>query len=257
MALVEARLEGGVLALTLNDPERRNPLSAEMAAELKGWVARARDDRDVRCVLLTGNGKGFCAGGDLEVMDTLSPAELKRFMASSQALTSDIAQLPAPVIVAVNGAAAGAGFSLAMSGDIILAAETASFVPAFSRIGAVPDLGLVHTLHRSLGLHRTSRMLLRGEALDAAAAAAAGLVSEVTPATELLARAHNLAAELAQGPTVALGLTKSLVRTAATGALPVFLDCEASAQAVAFSTEDFREGVAAFRQRRPPQFHGR
>ncbi|HET6971482.1 MAG TPA: enoyl-CoA hydratase-related protein [Phenylobacterium sp.] len=256
MVLVETRLEGGVLALTLNDPERRNPLSAEMAAEIGQWVTRARDDREVRCVLITGKGKAFCAGGDLEVLDTLSPAELKRFMASSQAVTRDIAQLPVPVVMAVNGAAAGAGFSLAMSGDIVLASETAFFLPAFSRIGAAPDLGLAHTLHRSIGLHRTSRVLLLGEALDAAAAAAAGLVSEVIPPAELEARARQVADELAQGPTVALGLTKSLLRTAATGDLPVFLECEASAQAIAFSTDDFREGVAAFRERRPPRFSG-
>jgi 2-(1,2-epoxy-1,2-dihydrophenyl)acetyl-CoA isomerase len=257
MTLVDARVGGPVWKLTLNDAERRNPLTAEMAADLGRWLARAREDRGIRCLLLTGAGKAFCAGGDIATLDTLSPAEMKRFMAVSQALTTAIAELPVPVVVAVNGVAAGAGFSLAMSGDIVLAAETASFLPAFSRIGAAPDLGLAHTLHRSLGLHRTSRILLRGEALSAASACEAGLVSELAAPADLAARAEAVATELAEGPTVALGLTKALIRTASTAAWPVFLDSEASAQAIAFSTADFREGIAAFRERRAPRFAGR
>jgi 2-(1,2-epoxy-1,2-dihydrophenyl)acetyl-CoA isomerase len=257
MALVEARVGGPLWTLTLNDAERRNPLTADMAADLGRWLGRAREDRGIRCLLLTGSGPAFCAGGDIATLDTLSPAEMKRFMAVSQALTTAIADLPIPVVVAVNGVAAGAGFSLAMSGDIVLAADTASFLPAFSRIGAAPDLGLVHTLHRSLGLHRTSRILLRGEPITAAAAYEAGLVSELVAPAELAARAEAVATELADGPTVALGLTKALIRTAATAAWPVFLDSEASAQAIAFSTEDFREGIAAFRERRAPRFMGR
>lgn len=255
--LVECNVSRAVFTITLNDPDRRNPLSEGMALDLRSAIAEAGRDMSVRCVLLTGNGRGFCAGGDLESFDTLSPAEVTRFMADSQSLALAISALPVPVVVAVNGSAAGAGFSLAMSGDVLLAAQSAMFFPAFSRVGAIPDLGLIHALHRSIGLHRTSDILLRGKPIDAPMAEELGIVSEVVPDGELATRSLAVSQELAAGPTVALGLTKKLIRVAAIGPLESFFVSESAAQGIAFSTADFREGVAAFRKRRDPSFEGR
>ncbi|WP_162248114.1 enoyl-CoA hydratase/isomerase family protein [Sphingopyxis sp. Root214] len=257
MALVETAVHGEVSTLTLNDPDRRNPLSEALALSLRTAIAAAGRDPQVRCVLLTGKGDAFCAGGDLAALDTLSPAEVARFMAQSQAITQEIATLPVPVVVAINGAAAGAGFSLAVAGDVLLAAQSAVLIPAFRRVGAVPDLGLIHTLHRTIGLHRTTDILLRDKPIDAATALQLGLVSEVVPDTDLADRAMKVAEDLAAGPTVALGLTKKLIRVAATGASDAFLMAEASAQGIAFSTADFLEGVAAFRAQRRPRFKGK
>jgi 2-(1,2-epoxy-1,2-dihydrophenyl)acetyl-CoA isomerase len=255
--MVECSFSGAVSTITLNDPGRRNPLSTGLTLALRSAIVEAARDVRVRCVLLTGNGKSFCAGGDLDLLDTLSPAEVSRFMADSQSVAQAISTLPVPVVVAVNGSAAGAGFSLAMSGDVLLAARNAIFFPAFARVGAIPDLGLIHALHRSIGLHRTSDILLRGKPIDAAMAETLGIVSEVVPDEELAMRALAVAQELAAGPTVALGLTKRLIRVGAAGSLETFLLSEAAAQGVAFSTADFREGVAAFRERRDPRFEGR
>ncbi len=255
--LLETVVTDGVCTATLNDPARSNPLSAGMLHGLRAMIERVRSDPAIRSVLLTARGKSFCAGGDLVDMDTLSPALLKRFMADSQAIARDLALLPVPVVVAVNGAAAGAGFSLAMTGDLVLASEKATFVPAFARIGAVPDLGLAQLLRQTLGLHRASRILLLNETLTAAHAAELGLIAEVVPHEELMPRAAALARELAAGPTVALGLTKGLLRTSASGSLAEFLEAESSAQAIAFTTADFREGIAAIRGRRAPTFAGK
>lgn len=257
MALVETARQDAVCTITLNDPERLNPLSEGLGLALRAAIAAAGRDTSVRCILLTGNGRGFCAGGDLDVLDSLAPAEVSRFMVESQAIVREISELAVPVVIAVNGAAAGAGFSLAVAGDILIAAQSATFWPAFAKVGAVPDLGVIHTLHRSIGPHRTSDLLLRGKPIDAATAHGLGLVSEVVPDETLPSRTMTVAQQLAAGPTVALGLTKKLIRVAAEGALAGFLANEAAAQGIAFSTADFREGVAAFRVRRKPQFKGK
>lgn len=257
MALVETAVRGAVCTLTLNDPDRRNPLSETLASSLRAAIAEAGSDPQVRCLLLTGQGDAFCAGGDLTGLDRFSPADVARFMAQTQAITQEMAALPIPVVVAINGAAAGAGFSLAVAGDVLVAAQSAVLIPAFLRLGAVPDLGLVHTLHRTIGLHRTSHILLRDKPIDAALAMELGLVSEVVPDSSLVDHAMVVAETLATGPTVALGLTKKLIRMAATGAIDSFLLAEASAQGIAFSTADFREGVAAFREQRRPHFEGK
>ena len=254
--LIETQITDSVLSVTLNDPERRNPLSAGMIQDLRSALTAVGRDLRVRCVLLTGRGAGFCAGGDLDLIDTATPAEVTRFMGDSQSIVQAVSALPMPVVIAVNGAAAGAGFSLALSGDVVLAGRAAVFVPAFARIGAVPDLGLIHTLHRSIGLHRTNDILLRGKPIDARRAEALGFVTEVVADDELTKRALEVARELASGPTVALGLTRKLIRAATTSSLETFLVSESAAQGVAFSTTDFREGIAAFRERRTPRFKG-
>jgi 2-(1,2-epoxy-1,2-dihydrophenyl)acetyl-CoA isomerase len=165
--------------------------------------------------------------------------------------------LPKPVVAAVNGVAAGAGMSLALAADLVVAAEEARFVPAFARIGLVPDSGLTRTLVRALGRHRAMAILVAGEPLGAAEAHDAGLVMRVTPAAELAAAATEVARQLAEGPTRAIGLSKRLINAAEDDDLDRSLASEAALQDVAGRTEDHAEGVAAFTEKREPRFTGR
>ena len=257
MSLLEVSMdEYGVISLTLNDPERRNPLSGAMQYEMLRELRKLRRQKGVRAVILTGAGKAFCAGGDIKAFGETKPHANHAGMRASQELILEMEELPVPVIGAINGAAAGAGFALAMACDVLIAAESARFVPAFSAIGAVPDLGLAYTLQRSIGMHRTLDVLLGGKTLDAKSAMALGLVSEVVPDKEFNAQVRACAQRIAMGPTIALGYAKQLIRSSQGTSLGVFLRLEANAQALAFSTDDFQEGVAAFVERRQARFSG-
>lgn len=253
---VDTRSVGQVRVITLDDAERLNPLSAGTLGQLRDALRCVRHDPQVRAVVLTGSGRAFCAGGDVDGFGAASPLAVQRGMAESQQIVREIVGLPLPVLAAVNGVAAGAGFSLAVACDIVVAAQNARFVSAFDRIGAVPDLGLARLLQRSVGMHRALNLLLTGEALSAAQARDIGLVSRVVPSGDLLDTALAIASALASGPTLALGLAKKLVREAANESWDGFLDAEANAQALAFSSQDFAEGVAAFLAKRPPAFRG-
>lgn len=246
----------GVTVLTLNDPDRRNPLSGTLIDELLRTLLALKTGQCARAVVLTGAGKAFCAGGDIRGFGETRPHEVNAGMRLTQRLIAELEEFPVPVIAAVNGAAAGAGFALAMACDVLIAAEGAKFVPAFGAIGAVPDLGLAFTLQRSIGLHRTLDVFLSGDPITAMSAKALGFVSEVVPDAEVQERAKERALQLASGPTVALGLTKQLVRAAQGKSLSEHLHLEASTQALVFATDDFREGVTAFGERRPARFSG-
>lgn len=257
MAILNVEIDaGGAAVLTLNDPDRRNPLSGPLIDELLQTLHTLKTGQSVRAVVLTGAGKAFCAGGDIKGFGETRPHEVNAGMRLSQRLIAELEEFPLPVIAAVNGAAAGAGFALAMVCDVLIAAEGAKFVPAFGALGAVPDLGLAFTLQRSIGLHRALDVFLSGTPITAPSARALGFVSDVVPDTELLERAKDRALRLASGPTVAFGLTKQLVRSAHGKSLSEHLRLEASTQALVFSTDDFREGVSAFGERRPARFRG-
>ncbi|MEO8245556.1 MAG: enoyl-CoA hydratase-related protein [Chloroflexota bacterium] len=245
----------GVATLTLNRPDALNALNATLRGELLTTLrAVARDDA-VRCVVLTGAGRAFCAGADLR--GGSGEREFRRVLTSQyNPLVRALRDLPKPVLAAVNGVAAGAGMSLALAADLVLAAEDARFVPAFGRIGLVPDSGLTRTLVRALGRHRATAILIAGEPLGAAEARDAGLVLRVVPAAELAGSATELARKLADGPTRAIGLTKRLVNAAENDDLDASLRDEAALQELAGRTEDHAEGVAAFAEKREPRFTG-
>lgn len=255
MAEVEARRDGAVLTITLNRPDVLNAFNTDMH---RAFAAALRDARDggVRAVVITGAGRGFCVGQDLTEFRE-APGDIgSRLRDNYHPNIRAIRALEKPVIAAVNGAAAGAGMSLACACDLRIAADSASFVPAFINIGLIPDSGGSYFVTRILGPARAFEWLASGKRLTAVEAHAWGLVSEVVELDALATRAAELAGRLAELPTRGVGMTKRLLDHAVTASLDEQLEREAQLQAAATQTEDFKEGVAAFLEKRPPRFRG-
>ncbi|PZR64635.1 MAG: 2-(1,2-epoxy-1,2-dihydrophenyl)acetyl-CoA isomerase [Chloroflexi bacterium] len=246
----------GVATVTLNRPETLNALNATLRRELlAAFKALARDDA-VRVVVLTGAGRGFCSGADLRGGE--GERDFRRVLTDEyNPLVAAIRSLPKPVIAAVNGVAAGAGVSLALAADLVLAADDARFIQAFVKIGLVPDSGSTRTLVRALGRHRAARLIFTGEPLTAREAAEAGLVAAVAPAAELAELATRYAADLAAAPTRAIAYAKRAINAAEDEDLPASMAREAVLQALAGRTQDHVEGIAAFTEKRPARFIGR
>ena len=256
MAEVEVVREQAVLTITLNRPDVLNALNAEMQRQLASALKEARAD-DVRAVVLTGAGRGFCVGQDLSEFRDEAGDIGGRLRGNYHPNITAIRALEKPVIAAVNGAAAGAGLSLACACDLRVASDQAAFVPAFVNVGLVPDSGGTFFVTRLVGQARAFEWLSSGRRLTAAEAHAWGVVSEVVDADSLTARAAEVARQLAELPTRAIGMTKRLLDRAATAPLADQLEWEAELQTVATQTADFREGVAAFLEKREPKFTGR
>lgn len=256
MPEVETSREGAVLTITLNRPDVLNAFNAAMHKALAGALKEARD-AEVRAVVLTGAGRGFCVGQDLKEFEAGAGDIGSRLRGQYHPNVLAIRALEKPVIAAVNGPAAGAGLSFALACDLRLAADTASFVPAFVNVGLVPDSGGTFFAVRLLGQARAFEWLTSGRKLSAAEAHAWGLISEVVEADRLPARAAELAATLAAMPTKGIGMTKRLLDGAPLRTLEEQLELEAQLQTAATASEDFAEGVAAFLEKRPPEFRGR
>jgi 2-(1,2-epoxy-1,2-dihydrophenyl)acetyl-CoA isomerase len=255
MAEVEVARDGAVQTITLNRPDVLNAFNRALHKALREALKEARDP-GVRAVVLTGAGRGFSAGQDLkEFGETADVRDALRESYHPNVLA--IRALEKPVIAAVNGVCAGAGLSLACACDLRIAADDASFVPGFIGIGLVPDAGGTYFLHRLLGAARAFEWMSSNRRLTAGEAHAWGLVSEVVKADALQARAAELAATYAALPTRGIGMTKRLFDHADNATLEEQLEMEAQLQAAATQTEDFREGVAAFLEKREPQFKGR
>jgi 2-(1,2-epoxy-1,2-dihydrophenyl)acetyl-CoA isomerase len=256
MSEVLTERDGAVLTITLNRPEVLNALNGAAHVALAAAFERARDP-EVRAVVLTGAGRGFCVGQDLQEFraGATDIAERLRQRFNGHALA--IRSLEKPVLAVVNGPAAGAGLSLALACDVRIASDEASFVPAFIGIGLVPDTGATWFARRLLGAARAFEWLTTGRRLTAAEALQWGLVSEVVPAAELEQRAQEVAELFAAMPTRAVWETKRLLDAAETATLEDQLDTEAWTQAELVRTPDFTEGVAAFLEKREPQFTGR
>ncbi len=253
-------VQGAVATVTLNRPDVLNSFDDVMMREAQDAFAALSRDPAVRAIVLTGSGRGFCAGQDLAA----SMVDGKPFVLEADfvrrgynTLVTLIRECPKPVIAAVNGVAAGAGANLALACDLVLATESASFVQAFVKIGLVPDSGGTYFLPRLVGWHRAMALMMSGEKLSAEKAERWGLVWELCPPTVLLEKAQAVAAQLAQMPTRAIALTKRLMNESATNGYAAQLEREAVLQAEAGATHDFSEGVAAFLAKRPPVFEGR
>jgi 2-(1,2-epoxy-1,2-dihydrophenyl)acetyl-CoA isomerase len=256
MAEVETSRDGGVLTITLNRPDVLNAFTAEMHRQLVGAFKEARA-QDVRAVVITGAGRGFCVGQDLNEFGEAARDIAGRLRENYHPTIRAVRELEKPVLAAVNGPAAGAGLSFACACDHRLAAESATFVPAFINIGLVPDMGGTFFVTRLLGAPRAFQWMTSGRRLSAQEALDWGLVSEVVPDDRLAERAAERAAELAAQPTRGIGLSKRLFDSADRLSLEEQLEREAQLQAVATQTDDFREGVDAFLEKREPRFEGR
>ena len=256
MAEVETSRDGGVLTITLNRPDVLNAFNTAMHRALAAALRDARDP-DVRAVVLTGAGRGFCVGQDLTEFSEAPGDIAGRLRENYHPNVLAIRAFEKPVIAAVNGAAAGAGLSIACVCDLRIAADTASFIPAFINIGLVPDSGGSYFVTRLLGPARAFEWMTSGRKLTAAEAHAWGIVSEVVEAESLAARAAERAAQLAEMPTRGIGMTKRLFDHAVNASLEDQLEREAQLQAAATQTGDFKEGVSAFLEKRPPRFTGR
>jgi 2-(1,2-epoxy-1,2-dihydrophenyl)acetyl-CoA isomerase len=255
VAEVEVRLNGAVQTITLNRPDKLNAFTRTLHADLQSALEEARDPA-VRAVVITGAGRGFSAGQDLTAFGEAGDVA-SMLRATYHVNVMAIRSLEKPVIAAVNGVCAGAGLSLACACDVRLASDAALFVPGFVGIGLIPDSGGTYFLQRLLGTPRAFEWMTSNRRLTAAEAHAWGLVSEVVEADSFSARVEERAAELAAAPTRAIALTKRLYDEAATATLEEQLEREALAQAEAAQTDDFREGVAAFGEKRAPEFRGR
>ena len=250
--------EGQVAILRLNEPKTMNAMSAAVCEGLTREVPRLLDEPDVRSLLITGTDGAFCAGGDIRNMDDRRPNDTRaRMHRHYRGWASRLLKAEKPVVMAVNGAAAGAGVSLALMGDLVIASRAAYFTTAFARLGVVPDLGLIATLPRAIGMARARDMLLTSRKVPAEEALQMGLVARVTEPADLMPAALEAAQALADGPTVTLGLIKTLLQRAYDGSFDEYLEAEGFAQAVAMTTQDFEEGLAAFKAKRRPRFTGR
>ncbi len=249
-----------VATITLSRPTAYNALDLTLARELFAAALEADEDRAVRCVVITGAGNAFCAGGDVKAFHESADRAgilIKRLTTYLHGAVSRLARSPKPVIMAVNGIAAGGGMSLALAGDLVVAAESAKFNMAYSKIAASPDGSSTYFLPRMIGLRRSLELHYTNRTLSAREAMDWGLVNRVYPDAEFRAATAAFARELAQGPTAAFGRAKLLFHQSTQESLETQMELEAQAIAQSSATEDFRNGVAAFVQKKPARFVGR
>jgi len=256
VAEVKTARDGSVLTITLNRPDVLNAFNQAMHEAFAAALKEARDP-EVRAVVLTGAGRGFCVGQDLNEFREEAGDIGTRLRTNYHPNVLAIRRLEKPVIAAVNGPAAGAGMSFACACDLRIAADSATFVPAFISIGLIPDSGGTYFVTRLIGPARAFEWLTSGRTLTAAEAHAWGLVTQVVDADALPGRAAELAAELAAKPTRGIGMTKRLIDQAIGSTLEEQLEREAQLQTASTQTEDFREGVDSFLEKREPRFQGR
>jgi 2-(1,2-epoxy-1,2-dihydrophenyl)acetyl-CoA isomerase len=255
-------VDDGLARVTLNRPDALNSLSFSLIEQLIATLDRIDADPDVRAVLITGSGRAFCAGADLTVAgpskDPTRPRDVGQVVEDYyNPLITRLSTLRQPIVVAVNGAAVGAGVSLALQADITIAARSAYFMLAFTRVGLVPDAGSTWILPRLIGIARAKAMMLLAERVPAEEAADIGLIHSTVDDDALAARAEEIARRLADGPTVSFSLIRRAVREGLDGDLATSLQIEREAQREAGFTADYAEGVQAFRDKRPPRFTGR
>ena len=253
---IELLREGPLATVRLNRPDALNALSEPMKDELGALFVELARDATVRAVVLCAAGRAFCASGDVTTMGDFTVASAQDRLKRAHRMIINLAAIEKPVIAAVQGAVAGIGWSMAMACDQIIATENAYFSQVFKNVGLAPDGGAIYFLTQNLGVLRAKELVLSGRRVGAREALELGLVSRVVPDGEQEQQAKALAEELAHGPTMAFGFGKKLFKQTITPTLETFLDAEAWAQGNALLTDDHREGVRAFLEKRKPVFKG-
>jgi 2-(1,2-epoxy-1,2-dihydrophenyl)acetyl-CoA isomerase len=252
-------VQAGIARLALNRPASSNAINDELARAFRHVMAELSERTDVRAVILSGRGRTFCVGGDLKSFaaeGVNAPAYVHKIIENFHAGLLQLVNLPAPVVAGVQGAAAGAGLGLALAADIVVAADDAKFVMAYTNAGVTPDGGTTWILPRLVGLHRALDLTLRNRVLGAQEALELGLITEVCKPAQLDARVAEIAENLAAGPTNAFAQAKRLLRQSFHTDLHTQLDAEGQTVVASFATTDGQEGARAFSERRPPAFHG-
>ena len=243
--------------ITLNRPDKFNSFVREMALALQEQLQACADDDSIRAILLTGEGKAFCAGQDLAEAIEDNGIELQKIVSEHyNPIVKLIRSIEKPIVAAINGVAAGAGANIALACDITVASEEASFIQAFSKIGLIPDSGGTFFLPRIIGMQRATALMMLGDKVSAVDAAAMGMIYQAVPAAELEETTLKLAAKLSKMPTKGLGLTKRLLNESFTNDLTTQLQREDDIQTMAGQTYDYQEGVQAFLEKRKPEFKG-
>ncbi len=257
---IQTSLTNSVFHITLNRPDKLNSFNFEMGIEIQKAFKEAASNKEIRCVLLTGSGRAFCAGQDLEEVVEIGKdpnRELSEVVHHTyNPLIKAIRNLQKPVICAVNGTAAGAGANIALACDMVLASEDAKFIQSFSNLGLIPDSAGTYILPRLVGLARATELTFTGRPVKASEAVAMGMIYKALPSEELMIEATNLCEYLAKMPTLGFGLTKQGFNAGFDNSLETQLELEAELQAKAGSTKDYTEGVQAFLEKRKPNFIG-
>jgi 2-(1,2-epoxy-1,2-dihydrophenyl)acetyl-CoA isomerase len=257
MATVLLSVSNGVATITLNRPDKLNAFNREMALLLQKLLDQCHADTTVRCVLLTGAGKAFCAGQDLAELVGENPPSMQQILSEHyNPIVTRIRQMPKPVVAAINGVAAGAGANIALCADIVVATETASFIQAFSKIGLIPDSGGTYFLPRLIGWQKASALAMLGDKVSAAEAEKMGMIYKCFAQEDFEASIQKMATQLAQMPTKGLALTKQALNASFTNTYDAQLALEDVLQQQAAQTQDYNEGVQAFLEKRLPTFKG-
>ncbi len=258
---VRYELNGSVATVTMDRPDALNALSQQLTLDLDAAFRRAGED-GARAVLFTGNGRAFCAGGDLREMQAMWEKEgrieafVEEPLGALHGVIRRMRELPIPIVAAVNGVCAGAGVNFALAADVVFASEEATFRQAFVRIGLAPDCGGTFFLPRAVGDKVAAELLMTGDSVDAERALAIGMVNRVVPADKLVAEARELAVRLAAGPTAVIGRVKRMLNASSSNDITTQLALEHECQIASAKEADFREGVAAFFEKRSARFTG-